>query len=129
MGYFHVLLGSRAGRAGCGGDRGGTALGDHYPGGAGELGRAADGAQVAGILDLLEGDEEVPLAQHAARVAIGIWIHLADDPLMVGRPAKPLQLLRRGLWRLPDPMNPPPPALRLGNRAAAVDELVRHQVW
>ena len=92
------------------------------PGGAGRLGRAADGAEVARVLDLVEGDDQRALpAQQRVAVGVGIRIHLGDDALVVRRPAEPLQLLGRGLRRPPDPVHPPPPPLRLLDRPLAVD--------
>ena len=61
MGDLEVLDGARRGLAGDGGDRGRAALGDHDPGRAGELGRAADGAEVARVLHLVERDQQRPL--------------------------------------------------------------------
>ena len=81
-----------------------AALRDHHPGRPGELGRAADRAEVARVLHLVERDDQRVLpAQHPHRVAVGIRIDLGDDPLVVRRPAEPLQLLRR---RSPAPARP-----------------------
>ncbi len=57
-GDLEVLDGARRGLADDGGDFGRAAFGDDDAGGAGELGRAADGAEVARVLDLVEGDQQ-----------------------------------------------------------------------
>ena len=60
----------------------------------------------------------------APRVGVGIGVDLGDDPLVVGR-ARPAASSSPGgrSSRRPDPAHAPPAALRLGDRAPAVDDL------
>jgi hypothetical protein len=92
--YMKVLDRPSRGLAGRGGDGGGAALGDDDPAGAGELSGAADGAKVARVLDLIEGDDQgVVGTQQAAGIRIGIGIDFSDDTLVVGGSTEALQLL------------------------------------
>ena len=66
------------------------------PGRAGDLGRAADRAEVARVLDLVERDDQrIRALEQRVRVGVGIGIDLGDDPLVVRRAREPLEL-RRG---------------------------------
>ncbi len=98
-GDVEVLDGAGRGLAGGGGDLGGAPFGDDDAGGAGELGRAADGAEVARVLDLVEGDDQRALAAQQQGVAVlrrGRRIDLGDDALVVGRAAQSSPALRSG---------------------------------
>src|SRR6266508_2272808 len=107
-------------------DRRGSALEDDDPAGAGNLGGAADRPEVLWVLDLIEGeDEALPIVrlEEGGRIRVGVGIDLGDDALVLGRAAQPLKLLGRRLRRPPYPVDAPAAALRLGDRAAPVDEI------
>ena len=75
----------------------GAPLGDHHSGRAGALGAAADGAEVLGVLDLVERDHQGLLAasQQLRGVGIRIGLRLAHESLVLGRAAQALELRRR----------------------------------
>jgi hypothetical protein len=74
------------------------------------------------VLDLIEDrHQRVLRIEQAARIRIGVRVHLRHHPLVVGRAAETLELVGGGLGRPPDAMDPPPAALRLGDRPAAID--------
>ena len=92
-----MLDGAGRGLADGRGHGGRAPLGDHDPGRAGHLGRAADRAEVVRVLDLVEGDDQgVRVGEQRARIGVGIGIDLGDDALVVGRAGQPLEL-RRGV--------------------------------
>ena len=69
------------------GDAGGVPLEDDDAAGAGPLGAAADGAEVVRVGDLVEADDERPLAPcDLVRVRIAIRLAERDDALVVHRP-------------------------------------------
>ena len=67
VGDLEVLDRAGRGLAGRRGDRGRAPLGDDHPGRAGELGRAADGAEVARVLDLVERHDQRVGSRAASR--------------------------------------------------------------
>ncbi len=127
VGDLEMLDSAGGGLAGGGGDGGRAPLRHHHPGRPRELGRAADGTEVARVLHLVERDQQrVFPAQQPPRIPIGIRIDLSHDALVVGRPTEPLQLQRIRLRRPPDPVHLPPPPFRLLDRLLPVDDLVGH---
>ena len=55
------------------------------PRGADRLRRAAHRAQVARVLDLVEGDDQgIGAIEERARIGVGIGVDLGDHPLVVG---------------------------------------------
>ena len=63
------------------------------PDAPGRLRGSADRAEVAWVLDLIEGhDQRIGRVQQRVRVRVGIGVDLGHDPLVVGRAGEPSQL-------------------------------------
>ena len=108
-GHRQVLDGAGGRLAGRRGDRRRSPRGDDQPGGADGLRRANHRPQVAGVLDLVQGDDQgVRTIEQRVRIGVGIWVHLGDYPLVVGRARQPSELRRRHLGGGPDAANAPP---------------------
>jgi hypothetical protein len=79
-----------------------------------------------GVLDLIEGNNEaLPVVgvEKMVRIGVWIWIDLGHYSLVIRRAAEALELIGRRLGCPPDPMDPPPAPLGLGDGPTSVDPL------
>ena len=107
-----------------GSDGGGPPIRDHESGRTSSFSGSGNSAEVVRILNLVErNDKCVRIREQLMGAHVRIWLDLGDDSLMVGRPREPGELVGAGPFRRPGAQNSAAPALGLGHRPAAVDEV------
>src|SRR5207253_501033 len=78
-----------------------AALADHDAGGPGALGHAADRAEVAGVLDLVERDHEgVVAVEQLPRVGVTVGLDLGAHALVIARAAETREIVVARLGRM-----------------------------